>query len=99
MSKRRRGSRGRFYNTIHLRGKDLERAEREADTQEERVLIFFLLRPGRYFTRDHILDYLNGPPISSVTRAMSNLADDGYILKVPPEEKPMAMGRFGKPIH
>jgi hypothetical protein len=83
-----------FYNTIKLRGRDLEVADGKAKSQEETILAFFLRCPGMRFTPFDIQEILlPGAPITSIRRAMTNLVYKDKLEKTK-YKKP---GKLGKP--
>ena len=86
-----------FHNTINLNGSSLDRAEDKAKTQEERVLAFFCGVGDREYTPDEVLMFVfnDSIPITSVRRAMTNLANDGYLKKT----EIMRPGQYGKRTH
>jgi hypothetical protein len=87
-----------FHNTIRLRGDELVRAIAKAKTQEERVLLYFRAE-RRPLTPEDVLPIMSkGTPITSVRRAMTNLATCGLLRKMTLEER-FSMGSLGKPMH
>lgn len=85
-----------FYNTTKRTGEELIRAEEEARSQEERVLAFFRSEKGfkSPFEVWHRL-FLCSIPITSVRRAMTNLANEGHLEKT----DILVTGDYGKPNH
>jgi len=71
-----------FHNTIDYTGELLLKAEQNARKQEDKILIFFVSKPGERFTpfeiQKAVLPYA---PVTSVRRAMTNLTTKGYLIK------------------
>ena len=88
-----------YYNTNNESGKTLKRSRRKANSQEEMILAIFKETPKAKFTPETVLKKLQGVhlnyPITSIRRAMSNLKDEGYLIKT--DEK--AKGDWGKKVH
>jgi hypothetical protein len=74
---------GQFYNTIKLQGTALEEAKNKANKQECRILAYFVANPNSLFTGYDVQeDVFNGRvPRHSISRALTNLKDAGYIEK------------------
>jgi len=77
-----------FHNTVDLEGDELEKAEDNAKTQDEKVLKFFHENPLAYMTPSYVYDKLvssgaiiDKVPKTSIRRAMSNLAKAHKIRK------------------
>ena len=92
----------KFYNSISLNGNDLEKAQKQAETQESKVLDLLKRHPTASFTKSEIKTILvseskisERTPASSISRALSNLSDKGMILKL----SEMRKGEFDKPNH
>ncbi|MBA7475648.1 hypothetical protein ES707_11020 [subsurface metagenome] len=68
--------------------------EEKAVTQEAKVLFFFRQNLHRSFTPFEVKQHsgLNAP-ITSIRRAMSNLTDQGRLIKTPATRQ----GEYGKP--
>ena len=87
-----------FYNTIHLAGKELDEAQQNALTQEQRILRWFV-RQGRYYhcgpsmVHDAVFD--KDIPLTSVRRAITSLTRRGDLVK----SYALVMGTYGKPEH
>lgn len=87
-----------YYNTNKERGETLERSERKAQTQEEKILHWMQrFEKEKLWTPEEIHYYVfsERPPLTSVRRAMTNLATRGLIER----SKGMKMGKYGKMIH
>lgn len=70
-----------FFNTINLEGKELERADARAASQERLITAIFKANPGRKISPSQIhnimkVKYDLHPPITSIRRAMTNLTND-----------------------
>jgi hypothetical protein len=97
------GNKGnRFYNTIGTTGVDLKKFQRQAETQEEKILTLLEQHPQEEFTKHEIKTQLvrlgkihDRTPESSISRALTDLMNDGKILKL----DKMRMGEFDKPNH
>lgn len=88
-----------YHNTNELRGIALSRAMQKAKSQEEIVLLFFKAYPHRSYAPHEILKFLEvelyNAPITSIRRAMSNLKNDGNLVKT----DEMIDGPYGQPVH
>jgi hypothetical protein len=92
---------GSFYNTINLSGIELFDAEISAQTQEDKILIFFKNNSGNYppskihqiLIDRKIIHPLT--PITSIRRAITNLTKSGKITMT----DEMSEGPLGKPEH
>lgn len=72
-----------FYNTINLEGKELERVEARATTQEKLITAIFKANPGRKISPSQVhsiiqVKYDLHPPLTSVRRGMTNLCLDKH---------------------
>ena len=87
-----------FYNTIGFTGKTLSRALINIDKQGERILII-LKQSRKALTPFEVLetycDYYPEIPITSIRRAMTDLTNDGKLVKL----SEMKQGNYGKPNH
>lgn len=86
-----------FYNTVGLQGEALEHANGKAYSQQEKIMHFFRLNPGKMFTPFEVQKYTNlvGTPITSIRRALSNLTIQGRLIKTATQKE----GQYGKPNH
>lgn len=87
-----------YYNTTHLTGEELKQAWKDAETQEQQILILFRKYHDRLFTPFEVLDrvYPNGDvPITSVRRAITNLTECRALLKTEVQRD----GPYGKPSY
>jgi hypothetical protein len=91
-----------FYNTIHLEGDDLVKAKKQAGSQETKIVDLLKTNSRYNFTKHEIYKSLvlqgrikQNTPESSISRALTNLMKDGYIVKL----SGMRMGGFDKPNH
>ena len=84
-----------YYNTTYITGPLLEEAEQAARTQEDRVMAYFEFvgssTPSEAWT--HV--FRCSVPITSVRRAISDLTDEGVLIKT----TKLREGAFGKPEH
>lgn len=82
-----------YYNTTNLEGEDLAEAKSQARTQQDRILTFFEEHPGALFTPFEVREgaEMHQTPITSVRRAMTNLTDDGELVKT----ELTRLGKFG----
>ena len=82
-----------FHNTNDSRGRALAQAEEKAKPQEERILDLFVKNPHAYFDAYRVRNALNmqATPITSIRRAITNLANNGDIIKT----AVMVRGEFG----
>ncbi len=92
-----------YHNSTNVSGKQLDRYEDAALSQEERLLAYF--EDVRTVNGNHILltpasalelVFTNSVPITSVRRALSNLTRDGKLYK---SESPVMSGQYGRPVH
>lgn len=85
-----------FYNTPHLDGAELAAAVVQATRQQDAIMVLFT-NHSRTFTPSQMKRTLHRYgmdwPITSVRRAMTNLAKDGKLEKTPYQ----APGPLGKP--
>ena len=91
-----------FFNSISLNGRDLEKAQKQAETQETKILDLLKRHPTANFTKSEIKQKLvsegkisEKTPASSISRGLSNLSKKGEILKL----SEMRIGEFDKPNH
>ena len=72
----------KFYNTINLRHKDLENAEKSAMTQNEQILNIFTNFPDNEFSPVDIHEYFeDSTPLTSIRRGISTLTKEGKLEK------------------
>lgn len=96
------GKSNRFYNTIGATGVELKKFQRQTETQEEKILALLEKNPNEEMTKHEIKTHLvrlgkihERTPESSISRALTDLMNDGKILKL----DKMRMGEFSKPNH
>ena len=90
---RRRSS---YFNTTGVDGRALTEFETTARSQEDRVLALFMRNPARELTPEDVNQMaMAKSPRHSVSRAMRNLTDEGFIVKTTRQ----AAGIYGRPIH
>jgi len=83
-----------YHNTTSLDGEALQERIEQAETQEERVKVFFEHRPGLCLTPFEVQQaVLPGSPITSVRRAVTNLTDQGVLRKTDHQKE----GPYGDP--
>lgn len=85
-----------FYNTTTETGATLESYQDRADIQEQAVLAYFQANHGPWRPDDiHANLFRGAVPITSVRRAMTNLATEGKLAKTGIKR----MGAMGRPVH
>ena len=90
-----------YFNTTHTLGKQLVEYEQTADSQEERILRFFLaMYPQKYTASDvwrqcfrESSCIYNRTPLTSVRRAITNLYNAGDLVKTDNQKT----GVYGRP--
>jgi hypothetical protein len=72
-----------FYNTTHLRDKELKQRRAAAAGQCRDILRFFRENPEGYFTPFEVQKYslLSDAPITSIRRAIHTLTQAGLLIK------------------
>jgi hypothetical protein len=84
-----------YYNTTHLDGDNLRKAERQTETQEEMIYEYFRSCGGPLAPHHVHQAILPNAPLTSVRRAITNLASAGKLFKT----DYMVRGTYGKPSH
>jgi len=89
---------GSFHNTNRLTGAALADAEAVAATQEDIILALYrvlrrAMSPSQVWQR--LTDAGHAWPLTSVRRAITNLADQGHLVQTPH----MRVGLYGKREH
>lgn len=89
-----------FYNTIQADSRQTSLFEVKAITQGVKILQFFKSYPNHEFTAEEIHEIVfplnhHNIPITSIRRAMTNLANKGKLVKTGNKRR----GNFGKPIN
>lgn len=85
-----------YHNTNHEQGATLARSKAGVRSQQDIILEYFELFPRHLFTPFQIRDnVLPDSPITSIRRAMTNLADADLLVKT----ATMAQGNHGKLNH
>lgn len=86
-----------YYNTTHLRGQRLARYEIQACKQDDMVAEFFRHNPGVDAAPHEVHQRLNlnGTPLTSIRRAMTNLTKDGVLERTDNQVD----GPYGKPAY
>ena len=84
-----------YFNTTHLSDGDLADSIYKADTQEYKILLYFLNHPEVKLSPAEVLErVIPTAPITSARRALTNLTTDGYLRKA--HQK---LGPWGKPTY
>jgi hypothetical protein len=85
-----------YYNTTGLGDEALAERIAQAETQEERIRLYFEARPQLHLTPFEIQEkVLPQTPVTSVRRAITNLTEQGTLRKT----DHMKDGRYGQPNH
>jgi hypothetical protein len=86
-----------FYNTAHLKAKDLHQRRVVAAGQCRAILDFFKGNPRGYFTPFEVQLYtsMQHTPITSIHRAINTLTINGLIIKT----EVMKEGEYGVNNH
>lgn len=79
-----------WYNTIELEKNALEKEIQNAKNQEEKILIVF--KKEKELTPSEVWEYLMEYPLTSIRRAMTNLTDQGRLIKTSTQK----VGYYGK---
>jgi len=80
-----------YFNTNQESGDQLARSCLQARTQQEQILSYFQLHPGRHFTPAEIQRVFPSMLLTSIRRAINNLTPE-YLTKT----ELRTMGLFGK---
>jgi len=72
-----------FYNTVNASNEELSNFNTRVLSQEEKILTFFSLCPGQCFSPSeiHRLVDMNGAPITSTRRSITDLTKKGFLIK------------------
>lgn len=85
-----------FHNTTESTGAELARFERQAQNQEQVIARLFRARSQSAMTPSQVWGLLDTrAPLTSIRRAMTNLANAGVLVKTPAQ----VLGPYGKPEH
>ena len=87
-----------YYNTNRLRAAELIAAIDQARSQQEKIIIYFRANPDRLFAPHQIRNLLFDDyktPLTSIRRAMTNLEQDGLLIKT----SKMIKGEYQQPVH
>lgn len=85
-----------YHNTTGERGDDLARYETKASTQEDRILEYFRRNWHTSISPSRVQRYvMPGAPLTSVRRAITNLAKRGRLVKTDRKVD----GPYGRPEH
>lgn len=88
-----------FHNTISATGQTLDKYRTDAQKQEDRVLAIMQANPvwwTPFAVQEVYTSLYHDTPITSIRRAMTDLANDGKLEK---SDTPNAAGKYGKPNH
>jgi hypothetical protein len=85
-----------FFNTIGLTGKELEKSEQKASTQDELVYQFFKNNPNKLFTPLSVHKQLFGSkvPETSSRRSITRLTGKGLLVKRKDVKEPEKYGQM-----
>ena len=83
----------RFHNTTEIQGPELIKREMRTGSQNKAILAFFRRHPVLNLTPFEIQHaiHLEGTPITSIRRALSDLTKLGYLVKTDIKRK----GNYG----
>ena len=81
-----------FYNTTNIVGDSLQKEVSNAKTQQNKIMVLFKGSPDKLFTPFEVLEQTRLSCINSVRRAMTNLTDEGLLIKTETKR----IGSFGK---
>jgi len=84
-----------YYNTTNITGESLKQAWTNAVSQEDKIIVLLMKYPETAFTPFEVLNRVfpdENVPVTSVRRALTNLTDDGKIIKTDCQRK----GKYGK---
>lgn len=76
-----------YFNTNSEQGETLQKSETQARTQEEKVFRFMADRQATGFTAHEIHNIFPQWPITSIRRAMTNLMNNGRLIKTSTQRK------------
>ena len=79
-----------YYNTNAETGDQLARSCLQARTEQEQILSFFQLHPGRHFNPADISSFFPGILFGNIKRAMTNLTKAKFLTKT----KIRTMGKY-----
>jgi hypothetical protein len=84
-----------YHNSTESTGPALKAYQDKANTQEDRIMYFLKADPVRPITPSAALKWIfsGSVPITSVRRALTNLTNDGHIVKTTTQTK----GPYGRP--
>ena len=92
-------TRDNYYNTVGLKGKELQSREMKTEAQGRKILDFFRSHPGELFTPFDVQRklYMNHAPITSIRRSMTNLTrcKEAYLVKTDVKRE----GLYNDPNH
>jgi len=77
-----------FYNTINITGDELNDFRGKTITQSEKILAYFKRHPFNLFTPIEIYNAMGKRfLLTSVRRSMSDLTEEGYLVKTDKQAK------------
>ena len=84
-----------YFNTTNLKGEDLKNSTKRTETQEEKILTYFISNDN-IFTPSEVWEAVfdSKTPLTSVRRGITNLTSDEKLLKTDQTKKE---GIYGKP--
>ena len=83
-----------YYNTTGLVGPELQERIDKCKSQEDKVLVLFKSYPkGKFTPADVHKHVLQASPLTSVRRAITDLTNDGHLIKLEERKK----GNYGHP--
>ena len=85
-----------YYNTNSETGPTLKQSRLKSDTQKDKVLRFFQLNK-RSMSAEQVWGFLfdKRVPVTSIRRAVTDLANEGYLVKT----HEMVTGMYAKKVH
>jgi len=84
-----------YYNTNNEKGDVLKKSKAKVSRQERMILAMFQSVGGRHAPHHVLAQFGHKYPITSIRRALTNLADAGLLEKT----DHMTMGNYGKMVH
>ena len=84
-----------FYNTINETGAELKHSRQHTDCQEDEIARIFLVHKRLSPSQAHELFNGGSTPLTSIRRAITNLAIDGVLVKTEAKR----LGIYGKVEH
>lgn len=86
-----------YYNTTNVTGPLLKKYQQKTVNQNIEIMEFFNQNPKAQVTRAELHEHvLQDAPVSSITRSLSNLKDEGRLIKT---KRRMKVGKYGRYMH